>query len=502
MTIKSNNNYGRYLPDYTNTSDYLFLPEDLSSKEVFRKETLYHFIILLLVFLFAIGLLSRIGQTPFIIVLSGAVALFYLLIMAFKLYMVTLSIGKDVFVKVPISEIKKLKDEDLPVYTILIPLYDEANVIPQIFKAMTAIDYPPEKLDIWITLEEYDHSTIQAIKDYDPPKHFKTLILPDVKPKTKPKALNVAFPHVRGEYLVIYDAEIVPDPDQLKKAVIAFNSHPEISCFQTRLDHYNGTKNTLTGLFNAEFSFYYDLFLPGLQKKNVPIPLSGHSTHFRTEVLKEIGAWDPYNVTEDCDLGIRLYRFGYRTAVLDSFSLEEATSDIKSWLNQRTRWLKGFIQTSAVHFRKPKVLYEELGGLKNTIAFALIVPGTVLVNIFNLVYWVLLFLWLFTADSFVQSLFPGIILYASVFSFIAGNFIFTYLNLLGVYRRERYSYVLKMVLSPIYWVLLAVAAVRASIEIFSRPHHWAKTKHGDSIEVADVDKPLAAEVIKGNEIYK
>lgn len=424
---------------------------------------------LLFTFKFSLGI-------SILISISGAIALFYLILMVFKLWIVSKSISVS-FIDFTDEEIKNIIDKELPVYTILIPLYREEAVIGQIINAMSSIDYPKDKLDIIITLEEYDSPTINAIKEANPPKYFKTLILPDVQPKTKPKALNVAFLKAKGEFLVIYDAEIIPDTNQLKKAFLAFKKFPEIGYLQTRLDHYNAEQNIITRLFNAEFSFYYDLFLPGLEKLGFPVPLSGHSTHFRKLALDKIGAWDPYNVAEDCDVGIRLYSEGYKTGILDSFSGEEATSNLTSWIQQRTRWMKGFMQTSIVHLRHPYHFKNEVGGWRNFFAFLLIVPGTVVINFLNLFYWIIFVLWITTHAEIIQAFFPAQILYISVFSFVAGNLVFVYLNLLGVFGRQKYGLVKYMVLSPFYWILLAIATVRAVAQIIFKPHYWEKTIH-------------------------
>jgi glycosyltransferase XagB len=483
--------------NYSNKIDYLFIPDNYSAKRSFTKETIALLIVSILLVSSLLGFVYFYFRLNPLVIISGTVALFYLGLIVFKLFTLTASL-KDRTVHISEKEIDTIDEEKLPAYTILIPLYDEANVVDQIKEAMTSIDYPAEKLDIWITLEEYDTKTKEAIIRAEFPEHFKIFILPDVKPKTKPKALNAVFPQVRGKFLVIYDAEIVPEPDQLKKAYLAFKKNPEISCFQTRLDHYNADKNLLTKLFNAEFSFYFDLFLPGLQRFDCPIPLSGHSTHFVTEVLRKVGGWDPYNVTEDCDLGIRLCREGYKTHILDSFSYEEATPTLKSWVNQRTRWMKGFIQTSVVHLRNPLRFMEEVGGLKNFIAFVFTVPGTVIVNLLNLLYWVLLLSWIFTQSNFIQVLFPGPILYVSTLSFILGNFLFIYLNIVSVYQRKRYSIVRYLVLTPLYWFLLAVSTVKALFEFIFKPFHWAKTSHGFDI-IENQAEVLAANKVNLNE---
>lgn len=469
--------------------DFLFLPEIHSIKKHIYFESIsfaIYFVVfgyvLLEILKYAIGL-------PALILLSSFFVLIYFVLMIFKLWVVfqALTFPLIDFSK---EEINKIKSKDLPIYTILIPLYREEKVIKQIVAAMTAIDYPSSKLNIIITLEEYDHETINAIKEVGLPAHFKILILPDVKPKTKPKALNVAFLKTKGEFLVIYDAEIIPDTDQLKKAYLAFKKYPNIGCFQTRLDHYNSHQNAITRLFNAEFSFYYDLFLPGLQKLGYPIPLSGHSVHFRREVIDHVGAWDPYNVAEDCDIGIRIHRMGYTTGIINSTSLEEATSNFTGWIMQRTRWMKGFTQTSIVHLRHPFRFKNEVGGWKNFFAFILTVPGTVVINIMNLFYLVLLILWFTTHSTIIQQLFPGFILYISFLSFAIGNIIFTFLNLLGSYKRKQFALVKYSLLSPLYWILLAIATMRSAVQILTKPHHWEKTTHGNHLnDKSTVNKP-------------
>jgi len=468
----------------TNRKDFLFLPEIYSAKKHIYSETFSFALLSLVTTAGTMEFFKHFFGVPILIFISACGALFYIGLMLFKLIVTWESI-RHPFLSFSKREIGSINNKDLPTYTIIVPLYQEAEVIRQIIKAMSKIDYPTEKIDLIITLEEYDLETIEAIEQALPPEHFKTLILPNVKPKTKPKALNVALLQARGEFLVIYDAEIIPEPDQLKKAYLAFRNNPDIACLQTRLDHYNAGQNTLTKLFNAEFSYYFDLFLPGLQKLGFPVPLSGHSTHFRTDMLKKIGGWDPYNVTEDCEVGIRLARQGYKVEILDSISFEEATSSIGAWIRQRSRWIKGFIQTSIVHLRHPFRFKREVGGWRNFFAFIFTIPLSVATNLLNFFYWCLLIAWFATKSVLISQFFPGIILYISLLTFIAGNFIFVYLNLIGAYKRGRYEFVKFGLLAPLYWLLLAFATFKASVEIVVRPHHWEKTKHGQHL----VQKP-------------
>jgi len=463
--------------DFENRGDYLFVPEIFSTKKYLYPETISFGIVLVVLFSIFVLFLTIIFSTSAIVVISGLVALLYFILMLFKLWIVYNAFSYKLvdFTK---EEIDAIDDEKLPIYTVLVPLRDEAEVIDQIIESMSSLDYPKDKINMVVPLEGYDRATIDAIKRAEYPPHFKAYILPYVEPQTKPKTMNVIFGQAKGEFLVIYDAEIMPDADQMKKAYLAFKKYPDIACFQTRLEHYNTDQNILTKLFNMEFSFYYDYFLPGLQKLGFPIPLSGHSTHFRLKALQDIGAWDSYNVAEDCDVGIRLYRHGYRTGIINSMSREEAAGDLWGWIKQRTRWMKGFIQTSIVHLRYPLRFKNEVGGWKNFFAFLLTVPGTVLVNFLNLITWVILATWIITKAPLIQGWYPQPILYMSVAAFIIGGFIFTYLNLIGSYGRGKFYLVKYGLLTPVYWLLLAFATMRAVVQTITNPYTWEKTKHG------------------------
>ena len=206
-------------------------------------------------------------------------------------------------------------------------------------------NYPLEKLDIKLVLEPDDHVTREAIAKLQLGPPFEVLLAPDHGPRTKPKALNAALPFVRGTFVAVFDAEDQPEPDQLRLALEAFVANDErLACVQARLTIDNTADSWLTRLFTAEYAGLFDVFLPGLATWRLPLPLGGSSNHFRVSVLREVGAWDPYNVTEDADLGMRLARFGYRTAVIPSTTYEEAPARLGPWLRQRTRWFKGWMR--------------------------------------------------------------------------------------------------------------------------------------------------------------
>jgi hypothetical protein len=234
------------------------------------------------------------------------------------------------------ARLKRIDDARLPIYTIICPLYREAPMVEGLVAAIRALDYPPEKLDVKFVLEADDQETRRALDRLGPGPPFEIIIAPSVGPRTKPKALNVALPFARGAYTVIYDAEDVPQPDQLRRAVNVFRSTGRrLACVQASLTVDNTSDNWLSRMFTANYAGQFDVFLPGLAALHLPFPLGGSSNHFRTTALRKVGAWDPYNVTEDADLGIRLYRLGYRSAALASATYEEAPARCAPWLKQR-----------------------------------------------------------------------------------------------------------------------------------------------------------------------
>ncbi len=212
-----------------------------------------------------------------------------------------------------------LRDVDLPVYTVLVPVYREANVVGDLVANLGALDYPPAKLQILLLLEEEDDETRDAAKAARPPADHHVRHHPAGQPQTKPKACNVGLFLAKGELLVIYDAEDKPDPDQLKKAVVAFSrGGRSLACVQAALNYWNAEENALTRMFTLEYSFWFDYMLPGLDASRMPIPLGGTSNHFRTDALRRLGGWDPFNVTEDADIGIRAAALGRTVSVINS----------------------------------------------------------------------------------------------------------------------------------------------------------------------------------------
>ncbi len=413
----------------------------------------------------------------------------YLLMAAAKFWIVLKGARDNAQLRFTPKEIAAIDETKLPVYTLLIPVYKEKEVVQHLIQRIQNMDYPKHKLDVRILLEENDKETIALIHSLKLPSYFTPIVVPASKPQTKPKACNYGLLQATGEYVVIYDAEDRPEPDQLKKAYLAFQALPEeYVCVQAKLNYFNSNQNALTRLFTQEYSMWFELLLVGIMQMDIPIPLGGTSNHFKMSFLKQVGGWDPFNVTEDADLGIRLYKYRYKTAILDSRTWEEANSNVNNWIRQRSRWIKGYMQTFFVHMRRPVQFYKQVG-FRGFLGYLAMIFGTPFLPLVNPIFWGLMIFWLFTHAPWIQSLFPGLLYYVAVIQLVIGNFIFIYMNLIGAYyvirdcalkKNQPFSYSLIRygLLTPLYWVLMSIAAYKALFQLFAKPYYWEKTNHG------------------------
>jgi cellulose synthase/poly-beta-1,6-N-acetylglucosamine synthase-like glycosyltransferase len=366
----------------------------------------------------------------------------------------------------------------LPVYSVLVALYQEKDMLAQLVGRLDRLNWPRSKLDIKLICEARDSETIEALEAMNLRPEYEIVRVPDMQPRTKPKALNYGLVAARGDYLVIYDAEDRPHADQLLEAFQHFQSAPDnVVCLQAPLIISNIREGWLPALFALEYAGLFRRILPLLGAVHLPMPLGGTSNHFRVDVLRAVGAWDPFNVTEDADLGHRLYRLGYRSEMLSRQTLEDAPTEMGVWLGQRGRWFKGWMQTWLVLMRAPRRLTGEFG-VAATVSFHVIITGMLVsalahpliiaflsVSAWNLVYSV-------HTTAFEQGLFvlDGINTFGSYVLFVT-------LGLKAMTRDERRRLGSKWRWVPVYWLMMSYAAWRAAIELHTNPFFWKKTPH-------------------------
>jgi cellulose synthase/poly-beta-1,6-N-acetylglucosamine synthase-like glycosyltransferase len=405
------------------------------------------------------------------------VVYFASMILRIRLYHLALN-GKGI-IRIGDDDARAVPDCDLPSYSVLVPAFHEPEVCERLIGNLRRLEYPADRLEILLLLEEDDDETIDAATEIiGGDDDVRIVLVPNSQPRTKPKALNYGLTVSRGSIITIFDAEDRPDPLQLRKAAMALAAAPaEVACLQAKLAFFNPTQNLITKWFAIEYDMWFSQLLPGLAQLDAPIPLGGTSNHFRRQVLLELNAWDPFNVTEDADLGVRMRRFGYRSGVIDSVTEEEANSDFINWVKQRSRWYKGYAQTLLVHLRQPGLLYRELG-LKEFLLFLLFVGGTPLLSLLNPIFWTLTALWWIGHPVFIGRLFPTGVYFAGLICWIAGNFIFAYMCMLSVRDRSKSKLRVAALLIPLYWVMMAMASVKAALQLLIAPSYWEKTTHG------------------------
>jgi cellulose synthase/poly-beta-1,6-N-acetylglucosamine synthase-like glycosyltransferase len=420
------------------------------------------------------------GYRAGVVMVAAAISALYFIDLIFTAYLVTGSARRrNLSTAYEVTELATW-----PNFTVLCPMYKETAVLPQFVKAIEALDYPRHALEVLLLLEEDDTDTIAFAKSMNLPSWFEIIVVPDSQPKTKPKACNYGLQIAHGQYVVIFDAEDVPEPDQLKKAALAFaRMRGNVACLQAPLNFYNPRQNVLTRMFTAEYSLWFDLMLTGLQHLDGPIPLGGTSNHFRTDVLRGLGGWDPYNVTEDADLGIRLYKQGFRTGMLDSTTYEEANPDVRNWIRQRSRWIKGYMQTFLVHTRGGWDLRRTRD--KHFLTFLLVIGGKVVVNFINPLMWLVTICYFVFRTSLgppIEKVYPPPVFYIAVVTLLLGNLLFVYTFLLGSAHRNNHDLIKYGLLAPFYWLLMSVAACKALWQLIWSPHYWEKTQHGLHLE--------------------
>ncbi len=403
---------------------------------------------------------------------------FCLSVFLLRLVLLYLSIGREAEHR---AAPRAVADDELPMVTILCPMYREERGLPHLVDALLGLDYPNTKLDIKLLLEEDDAATIACARLLCQRTPFDIVIVPDSLPRTKPKACNYGLWSALGDLLVIYDAEDRPERDQLRIAAATFAAGPpELACVQARLNYYNREKTWITRLFAIEYALLFDLVLPGLAKLRAPLPLGGTSNVFKTDHLIAVGGWDPFNVTEDADLGMRLAAAGLTSQTIDSTTYEEATSRLAPWLRQRSRWIKGYLQTWMVHVRAqgPSRLWTTF------LSLHLLIGSVVVAALFNPIFWLLYGLWLSGAADWAEPLFPTPLDAFAAAALLAGNFFHLWLFMLAPMRRRWLDLVPYALLAPIYWLMQSVAGYIALWQFITKPFYWEKTTHsaGESAE--------------------
>lgn len=370
----------------------------------------------------------------------------------------------------------------LPVVSLLVPLYREREIAAHLLTRLAALDYPRDRLDLCLVLEDDDDMTRAALAEAQMvagaiPHWIQVIEVPAGTLRTKPRALNFALGFARGSIIGVYDAEDAPAPDQLRKVVAHFARRgPNVACLQGALDYYNSDSNWLSRCFTIEYATWFRIVLPGLLRMGLVIPLGGTTLFLRRSAIEALGGWDAHNVTEDADLGIRLVRHGYRTELIETVTAEEANSRLWPWIKQRSRWLKGYALTWAVHMRSPRKLWRDLGPWR-FFGVQLLFFGTL--SQFALAP----LMWSFWPMAFgmphpVAGAIPRNAFLGMALVLLASEVVNVAIHVVAA-RRAGKPWLGKWALTlPLYFPLATFAAYKGFAEIILCPYYWDKTAHG------------------------
>lgn len=482
--------YGRYRFAITSPYDihwtiqqYFYRDDDDASRETITRECPHYsakslfgpvhlFVFLSLVAVIIVNVIVNTHGTLVAFLIFSNIL--YIVFILFKILLFMVGLGKYPSHWEPEEGLPKI----LPIYSILIPLYKEKETLSHLVQSLKQLDYPKDKLDIKFVVEADDYETIEALKQLRCPANYEIIRVPYSEPQTKAKACNYALRFVKGKYITIFDAEDRPEPQQLKEALARIEALEHKKCVgvQAKLNYYNRNQNNLTGLFAIEYAIWFEFLLRGLLRLGVPIPLGGTSNHLRRDIVERLHAWDAYNVTEDADLGLRIAFSGYKIDLIHSTTWEEAPHTIRSWIKQRTRWIKGYIQTYIVHMRKPLKALKQFG-LVGFLGFQLFVGAPSIVYIISPILWGLALTLLFTELHSPYYFFTQL----TLINFVLGGFIHSLFGIIAVLRHGWIQLLPHCLLFPFYWVLHSLASFRAVWQLFTQPYYWDKTSHGHSL---------------------
>jgi glycosyltransferase XagB len=423
-------------------------------------------------FLCAVLLLTFVTLSP----ISAAAFLLSPLYMTHVMYVLGAAFEKPL---PPPEEPPARSGESLPLYTVLVPLYREAAIIGQLARTLQELEYPAALLQIILLLEQDDEETRKALAALPLPPQFEVLIVPAGGPRTKPNALNHGLLAARGSLVTVYDAEDLPDPDQLRRAAAMFGSLPaSIACVQARLVIDNAPDGWLALMMSIEYAALFDATKCGFAAMALPVALGGTSNHFRRDVLLAMGGWDEWNVTEDAELGLRLALEGYFVADLPSATLEEAPFSLTPWFSQRRRWLKGFMQTFVSHTRAPVSSIRVMGFIRWTGGLIQIigtVAGALLFPFFaGHVLWYAIRGDLFDNPDFSTGVLNTLTLWVACCGMMTALFP----AIIGLRRRRAWQLAPWLLTLPFYLLLISAAAWFAAVDYVREPFRWLKTEHG------------------------
>lgn len=376
-------------------------------------------------------------------------------------------------------EKSSLSIESLPMISIIIPVKDEEKVVARLLKALLRLDYPAEKREIIIVEDGSSDGTVEICKEYARryPEQVKLLRKP--VSNGKPSALNYALKYVKGDIIAFFDADSVPEPDILRRAIAYFHD-PSVAAVQGRLCSINADENMLTKFISYEEAVWSEAYLQGKDALGLFVHLRGSCQFIRRSILMKLNGFDEGVLSEDMELSVRLVKTGYKIRYAsDIRSWQETPSSLRQLFRQRIRWFRGTMQVALRYGRlmsKPN---------RKTIDAELTLFGP-FVLIASLACYLLAFFAsfnMFNLDAFIQFLTRLSVVGTSVTLTVCGT------ALAYISKPRKLSNILWLPFIYFYWSLQALIAFYAVLLIATRrPQKWIKTEKTGVVK-AEVSVP-------------
>jgi len=241
-------------------------------------------------------------------------------------------------------------EKELPFVTTQIPIYNELNVAERIIDAVVAFDYPRDKHEIQVLDDSTDETRdivaakVRSLKEKG--ICIEQLIRPD-REAFKAGALKYGMAQAEGELLAIFDADFVPPPDFLRKAIPYFALDEGLGLVQARWGHLNEQRSLITKLQSIGINGHFMVEQSARNWNDLLMNFNGTAGIFRKSAILDAGNWQGDTLTEDMDLSYRMQLAGWKCRYLaDLVVPAEVPEDINAFKSQQFRWAKGSIQTA------------------------------------------------------------------------------------------------------------------------------------------------------------
>jgi len=241
-------------------------------------------------------------------------------------------------------------DELLPAVLVQIPTYNEGALVRRVLEAVTAFDWPRDRLTVQVLDDSTDASAALArtvVDEYRARGHDVVLLQRTERTGFKAGALKAGLAGIDHPYIAMFDADYVPAPDFLRRCLAPLIAQPDVAFVQARCDYLNAAQNWVTRAEEVILDSHFAVEQTARSWSGEFLPFNGTCGIWRRAAIEDAGGWHGDTLTEDLDLSYRAQLAGWRAIYLASVAVPgELPDSLATWQRQQLRWNKGFAQTA------------------------------------------------------------------------------------------------------------------------------------------------------------